>query len=199
MTRGQPYLTEADEQGRRSGTVFLGLRDAAGLLDQVRAFDGNATLAIVPLSTVYLEVSKSASQGAAARDAVPQPRTSTSSDLRLFRLQPLIDERSEEAALVPGSGAVPLFYEPALFLTDEAGGQRRPYFLRSADLLSTWERLNAPDGSNSDAAAVGKLRIRVVALEKLLQQVEAAELDVAPLLMPPSETAEVLSLPRRSN
>ena len=122
---GEPYLTEVDAQGKRSGTVYLGLRDAAAMLDEVRSFDKNATLAIVPLSSVYSAVSKSASEATAARAVLPQPIGSTSLDMRLFRLQPLSDERSEAAALVPGSSNVPLFYEPSLFLTVEGGGVLR--------------------------------------------------------------------------
>lgn len=196
---GQPYLTEVDEGGRRSGAVFLGLRDAAQVLDQVRRFDPSAVLAVVPLATVYLEVSKSSSEAAAARAVLPQPRTSTSSEMRLFRLQPLSDELSEEATLVPGSSNVPLFFEPSLFLTVE-GAQRRPYFLRSTDLQSTWARMrtstDTDDGTTPEAAS--RPRVRVVGLEKLLRQQEAGELEVPPLLLPPSETAEVLNVPRKS-
>ena len=91
--RGSPYLTELDADGRRSGAVFLGLREAAKLLEELRPFDGNATLAVVPLASLYLDVSKSASEAKAARDALPQPTGKpVSRDMRLFRLQPLSDE-----------------------------------------------------------------------------------------------------------
>ena len=64
----------------------------APLLQQVRNFDENATLVVVPLSTVYEDVAKTASDAAAARGRVAQPRESTSTDLRLFVLKPLSDE-----------------------------------------------------------------------------------------------------------
>ena len=49
------------------------------------------------------------------------------------------------------------------------------------------------------ATEIGKKpRVRAVGLEKLLRQVEAGELEVSPLLLPPSETAEVLNVPRRT-
>ncbi|KAL3922638.1 MAG: hypothetical protein SGPRY_004487 [Prymnesium sp.] len=195
--QGLPYLTEIDIQGRRSGAVYLGVGEAAALLEDVRMYDPNATLAIVPLARVYPDVSKSVSEAVAARDVVPQPSASATSDMRLFRLQPLSDERAEEAALVPGSSSVPLFYIPSLVINVE-GEERRPYFMRSTDLLSTWQRVRSDDAGEPSSTTAAKPALRVVGLERLLRQMESEELEVVPILLPPSETAEVLNLPRRT-
>ena len=95
---------------------------------------------MVPLSTVYSTAAKSEAELAEKQRSAPQPQAGTSADMRLFRLRPLSDEKSEvarEVASVPGS--VPLFYSPDLFLTVE-GEQRRPYFFRLRDLETTWAR-----------------------------------------------------------
>ena len=42
-SRGEPYLTDVDDEGKRSGSVFLGPADAAPLLEQVRSFDADAS------------------------------------------------------------------------------------------------------------------------------------------------------------
>ena len=94
----------------------VGPADAAPLLEEVRRFDPNAALSAVPLSTVYLDVAKTATDAARARDTVPQPRRSTSRDLRLFQLQPISDETVNTAAvsMLPGASMQPgvlLYYQ----------------------------------------------------------------------------------------
>ena len=75
-----PYLTEVDEQGRRSGFFYLGPQAAARALEDIRAFDPRARLTVVTLDTIWFEVAKTAEEAAEA----PQPRAGTSTDLRLF-------------------------------------------------------------------------------------------------------------------
>ena len=138
--RGAPYLTEVDAAGRRWGSVFLTPRDAAAVLEQVRAFDREATLVAVPLSTVYSEIGRTAAEAEALRAAAPQPFESTTSDLRLLQLRPLSDEQPpEDVGELPSKSAVPLYFEPSLLISVE-GEERRPYFFRYGDLTSTWKR-----------------------------------------------------------
>ena len=129
--------------------------------------------------------------------SAPQPDESGSMDMRLFRLRPLADETPEvarELTSVPGS--VPLFWEPNLFITVE-GEQRRPYFFRVADLEATWARQPGrkltylPGSINADAEAA-KPSVRVLGIERLLAQLEGGEAYVEPILMPASETAELV-------
>ena len=186
---GLPYLTEMDSSGRRGGFVFLGPRDAAPVLKQVQLYDPRATLAVFPLASVYDELARTTADAEAARARWPQPKTSTSTDMRLFQLRALSDENAEAVSMIPGTTLTPgvtLFYEPQLFLGSEAAKQR-PYFFRLGDLNSVWRRGNG-DQRNSGQVSPS---LRVVSLEALLRQVEAGEAEVPPLLMPPSETAEL--------
>ena len=185
---GLPYLTETNKAGKRSGSIYVGLREAAALLEAVRVYDGNATLAVVPLSSVFATAAKSAAELERQVATAPQPDDSGSMDMRLFRLRPLADETPEvarEVASVPGS--LPLFYEPNLFITVE-GEQRRPYFFRLTDLEGTWARRPGA----RDAAAAAAPSVRVLGLERLLAQLEGGEAAVEPILMPASETAELV-------
>ena len=182
--RGEPYLTEVDSAGRRWGSVFLTPRDAASVLEQVRAFDRDATLVAVPLSTVYSEIGRTASEAEALRAAAPQPRESTTSDLRLLQLRPLSDEQPpEDVGELPSKSAVPLYFEPSLLISVE-GEERRPYFFRYGDLTATWKRAGVKGTAPN---------VRLLSLEKLLGRV-ADDDSPPPLLMPASDTADVLRL-----
>ena len=187
----QPYLTDLDGAGRRGGSVFMGPRDAADVLRQVRVYDPAAQLAVLPLSTVYLQVAKTATDAASARAEVAEPKESTSSDMRLFQLRPLKDEQQEEASIsmLPGGSLLPginLYYEPSLFLGSEAAPQR-PYFLRVADLNTAWRRGNGDERNRGQVSPT----LRVINLEVLLGKFGSGSLDALPILMPPSETAEL--------
>merc|ERR1740133_895657 len=76
---GLPYLTETNKAGKRSGSIYVGLREA------VRVYDVNATLAVVPLASIFSTAAKSSAQ------LERQPDESGSMDMRLFRLRPLAD------------------------------------------------------------------------------------------------------------
>ena len=192
---GLPYLTETDSAGKQSGSIYIGLREAAEAAERVRVYDPAATVAVVPLASVYPAVAKTAAELEERKSAVPQPPTGWSLDMRLFQLRPLDDESNAvgaEVASVPGS--VPLYYAPELFL-DVEGTQRRPYFFRLADLERTWSRrpgakaaAAAAEASGSDAGP----RARAVGLERLLAQMERGEARDEPMLMPASETAELV-------
>lgn len=194
-SEGEPYLTEVDSVGRRWGSVFLSPRDSNELLMEVRKFDSKAVLAVVPLSTVYSEVAKSATDLERQLAAVPQPRRSTTNDLRLLRLLPLLDERPpQDVGELPTASSVPLYYEPSL-VVDVETEQRRPYFFRYEDLRSTWVRAGVPDTAPS---------IRVITIEKLLRDITVSDAPSAgtgtgatarplrPLLLPASDTADVM-------
>ena len=189
---GDPYLTESDENGRRSGSVFLGPNDAVPLLEEVRRFDTKATLVVVPLSTVYQEVAKNSADAAAARQLVAQPRESTSRDLRLFSLRPLSDEKVnlDAISMLPGASMQPgvtLYYEPSLLLGADEASRLRPYFFRLSDLNRVW-RAGGGDDRNSGRISPS---LKVVTLERLMQQAQNGELSNPPMLMPPGETADL--------
>ena len=59
---GLPYLTETNKAGRRSGSIYVGLREAVSLLEAVRVYDVNATLAVVPLASIFSTAAKSSTQ-----------------------------------------------------------------------------------------------------------------------------------------
>ena len=59
---GLPYLTEINKAGKRSGSIYVGLREAVALLEAVRVYDVNATLAVVPLASIFSTAAKSAAQ-----------------------------------------------------------------------------------------------------------------------------------------
>jgi hypothetical protein len=191
-SEGMPYLTDVDAKGRRSGSVFMGPRDAAVVLREVQKYDASASLAILSLASVYEQIAKTSADAERARDVAPQPRTSTSADFRLFQLRPLGDETAEAVSLLPGATMLPgvtLYYEPDLLLGADATARRRPFFLRMADLNMVWRRGNGP------ARDVGQVSpsMRVLSLEGLIRAVEMGEFVaiVPPVVMPPSETAEL--------
>ena len=188
---GEPYLTEVDESGRRCGSVYLGPKDAAAVLQDVRAYDRSATLAVVPLSNVYDQVAKTTKDAELGRQSAPQPRGSVSSDMRLFRLRGLSDETSgESVSMLPGASlapGIPLFYEPTLFLGASESERRRPYAFRLADLNTVWR------AGNGDDRNLGRVSpsLRTQTLEGLIRRYADGLEEVAPLLLPPSETAEL--------
>ena len=188
-SNGEPYLTEMDGDGRRSGLVWLGPRDAAPILAEVQRYDPAASLAVLPLAKVYGDIARTAVDAAAARARVQQPRRSTSTDMSLFELRGLGDERSEAVSMLPGASlapGVPLYYEPSLFLgTNEAGQRVRPYFFRLEDLNTVWRQGEGDDRNEGRISP----SLRVLTLEGLLRQVADGAVEVPPLLMPPSETA----------
>ena len=59
---GLPYLTETNKAGRRSGSIYVGLREAVSLLEAVRVYDVNATLAVVPRASIFSTAAKSSAQ-----------------------------------------------------------------------------------------------------------------------------------------
>lgn len=59
---GLPYLTESTKEGRRAGSIYLGLREGAALLEAVRVYDVNATLAVVPLASIFSTAAKSSAE-----------------------------------------------------------------------------------------------------------------------------------------
>ena len=190
-SQGEPYLTEVDDNGRRYGYAFLGPRDAAKVLNDVRVFDQRAVLAVVPLAAVYLELSKTAADADAARAAAPQPRTSTSTDMRLFQLMPLSDETHnfDAVSMVPGATLLPgvnLYYEPDLYIGADAGSRMRPYAFRLQDLKTVWRQ---GGGDNRNEGQQISPSLRVLSLQALIRMASDGTLTVPPLLLPPSETA----------
>ena len=59
---GLPYLTESTKEGKRTGSIYLGLREAVALLEAVRVYDVNATLAVVPLASIFSTAAKSSAE-----------------------------------------------------------------------------------------------------------------------------------------
>ena len=59
---GLPYLTESTKEGKRTGSIYLGLREAVALLEVVRVYDANATLAVVPLASIFSAAAKSSAE-----------------------------------------------------------------------------------------------------------------------------------------
>ena len=59
---GLPYLTESTKEGKRTGSIYLGLREAVALLEAVRVYDANATLAVVPLASIFSTAAKSSAE-----------------------------------------------------------------------------------------------------------------------------------------
>lgn len=112
--------------------------------------------------------------------------------MRLFILAPLHDEEDNKLAvsMLPGATLLPgvtLYYEPDLYLGTPQE-QQRPYFFRLADLNRVFRQ-----AEGSDDRSVGRISpsLRVTPLEVLLRQIMSGDLSAEPLLMPPSETAEL--------
>jgi len=113
-----PYLTEVDENGRRSGFFYLSPQTAIKVLADVRTFDPRASLSVVSLDAIWFDIAKTAEEVAKA----PQPKAGTSTDLRLFRLSPLEDEvAGAKDKFKSGAGLqdgdTPLFYDESFLLT----------------------------------------------------------------------------------
>jgi hypothetical protein len=154
-SKDAPYLTEVDEQSRRSGFFYLGPQEALAALNDIKAFDPKASLSVVSLESVYFDISKSAVEAASA----PQPTAGTSTDLRLFRLRPLQDsaalaDREKDATLKPDD--VPLYYDVSLLLTVD-GTAQRPYFFRLQDLKRTYEQQSGKKLANLPSLSVTTL------------------------------------------
>jgi hypothetical protein len=189
---GRPYLTEVDPRGQRFGYAFIGPLDAALTLREVRDFDPTAALSVVPLASVYLNLAKTSADAEMARSEAPQPKTSWSTDMRLFELRAISDEaRNLQAiSMVPGATLLPgvnLYYEPDLFMgSREDASRMRPYGFRLTDLNSVWRQAGGDDRN------VGRISptLRVLSLQALIRAVADGTLDCTPLLLPASETAD---------
>ena len=185
-----PYLTEMDAAGKRSGFFFISPQDAVAALNDIRAFDPRASLSVLPLDQVWFDVSKTATEAAAA----PQPTAGTSTDLRLFRLRPIETEvaattKLRSAASNPklAEGDVPLFYEPTLTL-DVDGRAQSPFFFRLADLATSYDAQKAASQSGlAETPAPRMLPLTTVA--KMLQ---TGELGEGTLLVAASDAAAVV-------
>ena len=184
-----PYLTEVDEQGRRSGFFFISPQTAVAALNDIRAFDSRASLNVVPLDDIFFDISKTADECAKA----PQPAAGTSTDLRLFRLQPLGDELKAAASLSSeklAEGSVPLFYEPSLTLSVDGKGQA-PYFFRFGDLQAAYNAQKAADGPQSTLNSPPKPRVATLAA--VIAGLERGDLPADTLLVAASEAAAVVA------
>lgn len=185
-SKDAPYLTEVDEQSRRSGFFYLGPQEALAALNDIKAFDPKASLSVVSLESVYFDISKSAAEAASA----PQPTAGTSTDLRLFRLRPLQDsaalaDREKDAALKPDD--VPLYYDVSLLLTVD-GTAQRPYFFRLQDLKRTYEQQSGKKLANLPSLSVTTLD----ALVQSLQAGDKSAMQPSALLVAASEAAAVV-------
>mmetsp|Transcript_36339 Transcript_36339/g.118723 ORF Transcript_36339/g.118723 Transcript_36339/m.118723 type:complete len:297 (+) Transcript_36339:58-948(+) len=142
-SKGAPYLTGSDSAGRRTGSFYLSPKEALEQLENVRAFDARASLSILPLGGIWDELPHSSAEAARMLSAAPQPKAGTSTDLRLFQLEPISDERAAVRQVLgkagaPADGTVPLYWEPSLLIKpDGASEAQRPYFFRLADLQAT--------------------------------------------------------------
>ena len=142
-SKGAPYLTGSDSAGRRTGSFYLSPKEALEQLENVRAFDARASLSILPLGGIWDELPHSSAEAARMLSAAPQPKAGTSTDLRLFQLEPISDERAAVRQVLgkagaPADGTVPLYWEPSLLIQpDGASEAQRPYFFRLADLQAT--------------------------------------------------------------
>lgn len=199
VTNGQaaPYLTEMDDAGRRSGFFFLSPQEAATALQDVKAYDPRASLNVVPLDNVWRDLSKSVSEVAGA----PQPTAGTSTDMRLFRLQPLPEEQEnvqklrsrpdEATAQELRDGGVPLFYEPTLRLNVDMRAQT-PYFFRLGDLGAAYDQEKAAASPmNQQLADVPTPK--VISLAALLKKLEDGTADADTVLVAASEAAAVVA------
>jgi hypothetical protein len=185
-SKDAPYLTEVDEQSRRSGFFYLGPQEALAALNDIKAFDPKASLSVVSLESVYFDISKSAVEAASA----PQPTAGTSTDLRLFRLRPLQDsaalaDREKDATLKPDD--VPLYYDVSLLLTVD-GTAQRPYFFRLQDLKRTYEQQSGKKLANLPSLSVTTLD----ALVQSLQAGDKSAMQPSALLVAASEAAAVV-------
>lgn len=156
-----PYLTEMDEQGRRSGNFFLNPETALAAYKDIKGFDPAASLSVVSLDGVYFDLARSPEEAALA----PQPKAGASADLRLFTLRPLEGEGEAARKLGAAAGpplapyASPLFYDTSLALEVD-GVRQRPYFFRLGDLRRTFEA-GGPDREPE---------LRVTSLDALVQK-----------------------------
>jgi len=185
-----PYLTELDASGKRSGFFFLSPQDAVAALNDIRAFDPRASLSVLPLDQVWFDVSKTATEAAAA----PQPVAGTSTDLRLFRLRPIELELGATAKLRSAAsnpklaeGDVPLFYEPTMRLEVD-GKTQSPFFFRLGDLGQSYDAQKA-------AGQIGLAdppEPRMLPLASVVQKLGTGELGQGTLLIAASDAAVVV-------
>lgn len=164
-----PYLTERDSEGRRSGFFFLAPDQALGAFKEIKQFDPSASLSVVPLDSVYFDIARSKAE----LEAAPQPKAGTSTDLKLFSLQPIEAEvetakkslkRQGKKALAPGR--TPLFYDEDTRLTVE-GEEQQPYFFRYED----WKNARISIGGKEPAES----EVRVVDLEEFISTIADAD------------------------
>ncbi len=180
-----PYLTERDEQGRRSGSFFIGPQEALRAYNDIKQYDPAASLSVLPLDSVYFDLSATQAEAALA----PQPTAGTSTDMKLFVLRPLAEELQAARRFAPSTplrdGAIPLFYDPQVQLEVD-GRLQRPFFFRSDDLR---KMRDAADVENAPA-----LDVRVATLSDVVRQLqEGQRKDVDDiLLVAASEAAAVV-------
>ena len=182
-----PYLTEMDQDGRRSGSFFISPQEAVKALSDIKTFDPRASLSVLPLDEIYFDISLTAADAAKA----PQPTAGTSTDLRLFLLRPLESEvaaASRYTSAKLASGAVPLFYEPSLRLPVD-GRPQAPYFFRFNDLVTAFEAQQAAGESGLNDPPLP----RVIVLTDLVKGLEKGELPNDTLLVAASEAAAVVA------
>jgi len=189
-SQAAPYLTEVDANGKRSGFFFISPQEAVAALNDIRAYDPRASLNVLPLDQIWFDISKSAAETAAA----PQPKSGTSTDLRLFRLQPLDVEVTASTKLKSfganpklADGAVPIFYEPTLKLELE-GKQQSPYFFRLGDLAAAYDQQKAA-GQPGLADPPAPRMLPLVTVANMLQ---TGELGDETLLVAASDAAAVV-------
>jgi len=178
----QPYLTEVDDRGRRSGFFFLDPREAIATYKDVKAVDPAASLSVVSLDSIWFRLPRSTEEALAA----PQPSAGTSTDIRLFEVKPFDGEAPEANAILkrtgrPALGAkiIPLFFSPSLTLPVD-GLEQRPYFFRLEDLKTS---------IGQDAAPV---TVEVTDLTTMVEQMAATSLSPPPLLVAAAEAAALV-------
>ena len=186
-----PYLTEMDNEGRRSGFFFISPQEAVKALTDIKAFDPRAALSVVPLDEVFFDISLTAADAALA----PQPTAGTSTDLRLFLLQPLEGEIAAASRYTPtklAAGAVPLFYEPSLKLPVD-GRPQSPYFFRFNDLVTSYESASEAQQAAGESGLNDPPLPRVILLTDLVKGLENGEVPSDTLLVAASEAAAVVA------
>jgi len=181
-----PYLTEFDQAtGRRGGAFFLDPRDALETFKDVKAFDPNAALSVVPLDSVWFELPRSDKEAAAA----PLPKAGTSTDLRLFKIRRIESEATEANTLLESqrakplpSSSVPLFYIKSMSL-DVDGKRQVPYFFRLEDLKAAVGQMDTSATADD---------VQVISLEKFVAQLSKETLSPPPLLVAAAPAAAVV-------
>jgi len=197
-SKNDPYLTEIDAAGRRSGFFYIGPREALATLQEVRTVDPAASLSVVSLDSIWFDIPHTTAEAVEALATAPQPKAGTSTDVKLFSLVPLADEVERAAALqlaaqrpALAAGSLPLFYDPSLLLQVD-GFQQRPYFFRAQDLNTTWAQANA--------GQEGAPTVRVTDVPELVLRLSRGDADgePMPLLVAASEAAAVVDRMQRA-